>query len=321
MRAPEISVVVASHERPLRLRWLLNALQEQTLQHGRWEVVVAHDSSGSETEQLLRTHPLARLGVLRHLTFAPGPGPAPKRNAAWRAASAAIVAFTDDDCRPPPEWLERALAAARDRPGTIVQGSTRPDPDELVLAQRAPHALTQTIDPPVPWAQTCNIVYPREVLEYAGGFDEELPWVEDADLAARAIAGGVPYAGAPEMLTYHAVHVVSLRGRLRAVGRWDAVVELVRRHPGLRRHYPAGLFWKETHGWLLLLLAGAAVSHGPVPIAALALPWVRHAAPAYGAAPRGWLRAALELPGRALIDLVEIATLARGSGRHRTLFL
>jgi glycosyltransferase involved in cell wall biosynthesis len=168
---PEIAVVVPSHDRPLRLRWLLNALEEQTLPRDRFEVVVVHDSSGPETEELLRTHPLAAEGVLRHRAFAPGPGPAHKRNAGWRMARAPLVAFTDDDCRPPPEWLERALAGARRHPGAIVQGTTRPDPDEEELVLAAAHARTQRIDPPSPWAETCNIVYPRDVLEAVGGFD------------------------------------------------------------------------------------------------------------------------------------------------------
>ena len=69
---PRISVVVPSHDRPLRLRWLLNALQEQTLDRALWEVVVGHDSAGPETAELLRTHPLAQVPVLR-----PG-GPRPR---------------------------------------------------------------------------------------------------------------------------------------------------------------------------------------------------------------------------------------------------
>src|SRR2546421_2918739 len=40
---PELSVAVATHERPLRLRWLLNALDEQTLDRSLWEVVVAYE--------------------------------------------------------------------------------------------------------------------------------------------------------------------------------------------------------------------------------------------------------------------------------------
>ena len=98
-----------------------------------------------------------------------------------------MVAFTDDDCRPPPEWLERALEAARAHPGQVVQGATRPDPHEAHLLGMAPHARSQNINPPVPWAQTCNIVYPREALERVGGFDEQIPTAgDDMDLAARA---------------------------------------------------------------------------------------------------------------------------------------
>src|SRR3954468_16803872 len=74
MRA-EVSVVVPSHDRPLRLRWLLNALEEQSLPAGEWEVVVGHDSSGPETDELLRTHPLATAGTLRHVTLPPGSAP------------------------------------------------------------------------------------------------------------------------------------------------------------------------------------------------------------------------------------------------------
>src|SRR5690349_14883396 len=155
---PLVSVVVPSHDRALRLRWLLNALEEQDLD--AFEVIVAHDSADG-TEAVLRDHPLARAGVLRALRFAPGStGPAAKRNAGWRAARAPLVAFTDDDCRPPRDWLANALRAARATPGAVVQGATAPDPDERNLLFRAAHVLTQRVDPPDPWGQTCNIVYP-----------------------------------------------------------------------------------------------------------------------------------------------------------------
>ena len=37
-------------------------------------------------------------------------GPAAQRNHGWRAGGAPLVAFTDDDCRPAPGWLEALLA-------------------------------------------------------------------------------------------------------------------------------------------------------------------------------------------------------------------
>ena len=65
---PAASVVVATRDRPVRLRWLLNALADQATGE-RIEVIVAHDSRGPETERLLRTHPLRDEGRLSHLTF------------------------------------------------------------------------------------------------------------------------------------------------------------------------------------------------------------------------------------------------------------
>ena len=70
------------------------------------------------------------------------------------------MAFTDDDCRPEPGWLEALVAAARRAPGSVVQGLTRPDPLEAAVLA-APHVRTLSIEPVGPFAQTCNIVYPR----------------------------------------------------------------------------------------------------------------------------------------------------------------
>jgi GT2 family glycosyltransferase len=318
--ALRLSVVVASHDRPLRLRWLLNALEEQTLDHSLWEVVVAHDSSGPETEELLRTHPLASAGVLRHLRFEPGPGPACKRNAAWRLARADTILFTDDDCRPPADWLANALAAAARAPGAIVQGTTRVDPDELAVKQHAPHARSQEVTPPTPFAQTCNIAYPRALLEQVGGFDEALPLAagEDTDLALRVQALGAPLVAAPEVLTYHAVEATTLPARLRETWRWQHLAYVVRRHPQLREHMPLRLFWKPSHARLLPALLGVALARRRPLALLLALPWVAASRPSYGSGPRGIARAASELPARMAIDVAETAAMARGALRHRT---
>src|SRR3954471_11085588 len=89
----EISVVVPSHERPLRLRWLLNALEEQTLARERWEAIVVHDCRGDETARLLAEHPLALAGVLRAKRLEPGTGsPSRQRNVGWRMAAAPLIA-------------------------------------------------------------------------------------------------------------------------------------------------------------------------------------------------------------------------------------
>jgi GT2 family glycosyltransferase len=323
MADPLISVVVPSHERPLRLRWLLNALEEQTLARDCWEVIVAHDS-GPETQVLLRDHPLAVSGVLRELRFDPRPGPAAQRNAGWRAARARTILFTDDDCRPPRDWLASAAHAAQRNPGAILQGTTRPDPDELEVKLHAPFARSLEVTPPSGFGETANIAYPRALLETVGGFDERLPRAaaEDTDLALRAQEHGAQLLATPEMLTYHCVEPGSLIGRLRDMGRWQHLAYIVRRHPQLRENMPARLFWKPAHARLPLLLAGACVARRrPVLAGALAAPWIAEALPSYGSSPRGRARAASELPARLLIDVAETAVLIRGSIRYRSLIL
>jgi GT2 family glycosyltransferase len=322
-KQPEIAVVVPTHDRPLRLRWLLNALEEQTLARERFEVVVARDSLDEPTAELLATHPLARDGTLRHVQLTPGTGgPGANRNAGWRAANAPLVAFTDDDCRPPPEWLERALAAARRHPGAIVQGATVPDPEELHLERASPHAHTQRVHPPTPWAQTCNILYPRELLERVGGFYEDPAWGEDTDLAVRARQAGAPYEAAPEVVTYHAVEPQSLARRLRGIWRWQDLAHMVKTHPELRDELPLWIFWKRTHVWIGPAAAGALMARRSPAWAALALPWLVHTLPQqYGTGPRSRLRALSELPSRTAIDLLEVAAMVRGSVRFRTVLL
>jgi GT2 family glycosyltransferase len=298
-----IAVVVASHERPIRLRWLLNALAEQTRPAD--EIVVAHNPDDAATADVLHSYPVRAV-------VATG-GPAALRNAGWRAASAPLIVFTDDDCRPPAQWLAEAACAAAANPGAIVQGATRPDPDELGVLHHAPHARSQEIEPPHVMAQTCNIAYPRAVLERAGGFDESFPQAvgEDADLALRARAAGAPFVAAPAMLTYHAVDW-GLARRLRGSWRWQHMALLVRRHPELRRQLPLGGWaWKAEHARWLLAAAGLATRR-PY----LAAPWALMTPRRYGSGRRALVRSASELPGRFLIDGVETAALVRGTLRY-----
>lgn len=310
------AVCVASHRRPVRLRWLLDALVLQTIDD--FEVVVCHDDGpGSETAALLDGHPLGER--LRVVVPAGRSDPGHQRNRAWRASAAPVIVFTDDDCRPPADWLAQLLAVADAHPGAVVQGAVAPDPDEVALLHRAPHARTLIVDPPAPYAQCANIAYPRAVLDQVGGFDERTPPLqggEDTDLGQRAIASGAPYVGAPEALTWHAVEPGSLAVRVRSVARWQHIAYVVARHPAMRQHLFARVFWRASHAALPLALFGLA-RRRPL----LALPWALLARPRYGTTPRGLARAASELPSQLVVETAELATAVRGSVRYRTLFL
>lgn len=320
--SPEISVVVPSHGRLLRLRWLLNALEEQTLERRRFEVIVVHDYPEHAAMAMLRNHPLAVAGVVRDIGIDPGRASAARqRNIGWRAARARVVAFTDDDCRPEPEWLRALVAAAAQNPGAIVQGATRPDPLEHENFV-GPITRSLLIEPPDPRAQTANILYPCEVLERVGGFEEALRVGEDMDLCLRARRSGARYVGADDAIVNHAVEAFTLASWYRVSSKWRHLPLMLKLQPSLRRYNTLGVFWDGRHARTLLAVLGLAAGVLRPRAAVLAAPYllfdgVNRRGP--GLRPR--LGATAELPSRFAADVIEQAIFAAGSVHYRSLFL
>lgn len=249
-RAPLLSIVVATHNRPDRLGDLLDSFAGQSAPAGTFEVVVVDDGSkDGRTEDILASHPARdRLG-LRVIRRPMAQGPAAARNDGWRAAHAPLVAFTDDDCVATPDWVEECRRAAITHPGAIVQGRTEPRPDEL--HHRGPFTRTLCIDRLGPFFQTCNILYPRQVLERLDGFDAEAysaPGGEDTDLAWRAMEMGTPTVFAAEAVVQHAVERHGPLGFLRIAWRWTDSMQAYSRHPDLRDAvFTKRFFWKPDH--------------------------------------------------------------------------
>jgi GT2 family glycosyltransferase len=307
----DISVVVATRDRAARLRSLLAGLDAQTLPGERFEVIVVDDGSRDETPEVLAAAHAG--GSLRAFVQPESRGPAAARNRGWREAAGDLIAFTDDDCVPVPEWLEALLDAARSQPGAIVQGQTLPNPDEL--DGLGPFARTLEVSEPSPHYQTCNIVYPRDVLARLEGFDEDYgaPAGEDTDLGWRARAAAVDTVFAPEALVHHAVHQRGAVNALRDALRATDCVQAYKDHPGLRAHLSQGLFFHRSHP-LLAQAALAAVLARRTPAAAVfALPYVLHLQRRCRAA-RAPAHAAPFFVAR---DIVEIAATVRGAVRYR----
>jgi GT2 family glycosyltransferase len=309
-----VSVVVPTRDRARRLSVLLDALADQTLARDRYQLIVVDDGSRDDTSRVLAEADVDRL--LRH--DAPR-GPAAARNTGWRAAAAPLVAFTDDDCRPEPAWLEAGLAHHAEHPEALVQGRTRPEPADEARLDR-PRARSLRVDRLGPFFQTCNVFYPRELLERIGGFDERIRiGAEDVDLAMRALEAGARAVFADDALVSHEVVERSLPDAVRFAARWRTLPAVVGRHPRLRAAFPwHGRVWRESHARLLLALAGLALA----PVHSAFLVWcVPYVTLRRGWYPRELARAVAELPGVALVDAAELAVLGFASARARTLLL
>jgi GT2 family glycosyltransferase len=320
LTAPEVSVVVAAHQRPARLARLLESLADQSLAPERFEVIVVDDGSAPAVAGVISHHQRCGQLHLRTVRNERPLGPARARNAGWRLAVAPLIAFTDDDCRASPGWLEAAARAAAAEPDAIMQGPTRPDPEDPpagILSR------TQHIETLGPQFQTCNIFYPRTVLEILGGFDERypLPAGEDTDLAWRAIAAGCPPRFLADAVIFHAVEPLGVRGRLRVAARARGAVRVYRDHPGARVMLHRGVFWTV---WHYLLLRAMLLILLPVPSSLRRVVLLRYLRDLVGRA-RGEGAGVTQIPWAVpfllLHDGVETAGLVAESLRQRTLVI
>jgi glycosyltransferase involved in cell wall biosynthesis len=186
-----------------------------------------------------------------------GRGPAAVRNIGWRRATGELICFVDDDVVLDGGWARAFLDAHRENPDAVLQGCTEPHPAEAAAqdAFSRSKAITQ-----LDWNyQTCNIAYPRALLERLGGFDEAYRFAsaEDTDLGWRAREAGAPIRFVHDAHAWHAVQRPGVLGLVRRMRIKTDVARLTRRHPGIRHHYyreifchsrPRGSRWRRAPG-------------------------------------------------------------------------
>lgn len=208
---PRVSVVVATRDRPESLDQCLGSLQAS--EHDSFEVIVV-DQSGDDASALV----VGRLNDprIRHMRQ-PGSGASRARNAGIAAARGAIIAFTDDDCSVPSQWLRQVEAACSGtRSPGVVLGALRAalaDSYERFTPSWAPRRVRR-----LRWSwqsafrgegATANMAARREVCERLSGFDELLgvgaPFrsCEDNDFCERAIRAGFAVLHDPRIEVLH----------------------------------------------------------------------------------------------------------------------
>ena len=119
-RAPDVSVVVPTYNRPAQLQSCLGSLAASEYPRNRFEVIVVDDGGQTDLEAVVGRFRSSMNVSLMRIEHA---GPAAARNAGARRARGEYLVFTDDDCVPSPEWLG-ALAAGMSRwPHHMIAGT------------------------------------------------------------------------------------------------------------------------------------------------------------------------------------------------------
>jgi glucosyl-dolichyl phosphate glucuronosyltransferase len=222
----QVSVVIATWNRAHLLQGTLDALAAQKVDDSlAWEIVVVDNDSRDATERVIASFAKTTTIPVRYV-LERRPGASNARNRGLREARGAILAFTDDDVLPAPDWIA-SLAAAIERwnadgvGGRILPRWEAPPPgwlirNEVLLSRLAIMEderggyLALTMKRPQVWGP--NMAFRREFFEKVGDFDpnrgvvrEKLFRDEEADLIQRALERDLKIAYDPTLTVFHRI--------------------------------------------------------------------------------------------------------------------
>lgn len=194
------SVIIPHYNDPTSLDACLAAIEAQSFPREKFEIIVADNFSpcGIDTVR-------AVVRDRARLVEVPEQGAGPTRNRAVEVAAGAVLAFTDSDCIPSPQWLEAGLHALEE--ADIVGGKmtvlidrsralTAAEAFELVFAfdnRRYVEKKHFTV--------TANLFVRKPDFERVGGFRTGVS--EDQEWCLRSRAMGLHIAYAPEAEVGH----------------------------------------------------------------------------------------------------------------------
>ncbi|MDP7638259.1 MAG: glycosyltransferase [Candidatus Hydrogenedentes bacterium] len=151
------------------------------------EVIVVDDGSTDGTKRVARAYGASYIRQENG-------GPAKARNTGARVGEGKVLAFTDSDCVPEPDWIERLLEGL-DEGVVAVGGAYGIANPENTLAQLVHEEIAvrhSRFSGEVDFLGSFNAAYKKAAFDAVGGFDEafRIASAEDNDLAYRLADGG-----------------------------------------------------------------------------------------------------------------------------------
>lgn len=223
----DLSVVIATYNRAHFLQQALRALESQQVPDSlRWEVVVVDNNSRDSTRQVVDTFSKASPVSVQYV-FEPRQGQSHARNRGIQESRGAVIAFTDDDVLPAPNWVAGIPAACDRWKADGVGGRILPQWDAS-----PPQWLSQSRDlltrlalmdseenrlltfPMQGWPQVwgANMAFRRDLFEKVGTFDPDRGMVgtklfrgEEVDLINRALESGLKVAYDARLTVFHRI--------------------------------------------------------------------------------------------------------------------
>ncbi|OGW18687.1 MAG: hypothetical protein A3G93_15930 [Nitrospinae bacterium RIFCSPLOWO2_12_FULL_45_22] len=228
-----ISIVIPAFNSQKTIAQAIEACLQQIYDQGEIEVIIVDDGSTDDTQKIVRSYPVGYI-------FQENSGPAKARNTGWEAAQGDIICFTDSDCIPHNDWVQKLVRNFNAKDVGAVGGSYSIANEENLLAACIHQEILLRHEQMPKRAKALgsyNLSVPKRLLEKIGGFNEEYTQAsgEDNDLCYRLIKAGYSLYFEKEALVFH-YHPSNFLRYLRHQfwhGYWR--VKLYQDHPGMMR--------------------------------------------------------------------------------------
>jgi len=202
------SIIIPTYNRPRQIVSCIESLSRLNYPQARFEVIVVDDGSRIPVQSLIASfYDKMNLTVITQKNA----GPSMARNSGAKNAKGDFLAFTDDDCMPERDWLQKLSLRFESSPECAIVGRSVNALDENIY-DTASQMLIEYLhdyynqDPDRARFMTSNnLSLPTKEFEAVGGFDTIFSNAggEDREFCEHLRYHGYRIVYAPEVIVHH----------------------------------------------------------------------------------------------------------------------
>lgn len=229
----KVSVVIPTYKRSELLLKCIIKLYEQSFNKEDYEIIIISDGADLETESLIN---LIRQKFnnynICYAALDVKKGPAAARNKGALLAKGELILFTDDDCLPHIEWIEKFWEAYILNNETLIAFTGKTIVPHKPLPTDYEKNVSHLEDAEF---VTANCACTKKAFDLVKGFDEDfsIAWREDSEFQFRLIDQKIPILKIEEAIVEHPVRIafwgVSIKEQKKSI--FNAL--LYKKHPEL----------------------------------------------------------------------------------------
>lgn len=199
-----ISIIIPAYNADKIISYCLDSLMNQTIERSEYEIIVVDDGSTDKTAEVVQCYESIRL-ITQH-----NQGPASARNNGAGEARGEIILFTDSDCVPQKNWIEKMIEPFQQEPDLAgVRGAYVTDQKEMtarfVQAEYEDKYDVLRKQKYIDFVDTYSAGFKRDIFLQFNGYDTSFPvaCAEDVELSFRMAAKGCKIVFNPEAIVRH----------------------------------------------------------------------------------------------------------------------